>query len=42
MMKKGLFVLIAAVSFLFYSCGSTKQNTNANETLEPEVQAEEV
>ena len=41
-MKKGLFVLIAAVSFLFYSCGSTKQNTNANETLEPEVQAEEV
>ncbi|MBR4791650.1 MAG: hypothetical protein IK024_12225 [Treponema sp.] len=42
MMKKGLFVLIAAVSFLFYSCGSTKQNTDANETLEPEVQAEEV
>ena len=40
-MKKGLLVLIAAVSFLFYSCGSTKQQTETTENLEPEVQIEE-
>ena len=40
-MKKGLLVLIAALSFLFYSCGSTKQETEIPENLEPEVQIEE-
>ena len=34
MMKKVLLVLIAALSFLFYSCGSTKQ-TVESEPLEP-------
>ena len=41
MIKKGLLVLIAALSFLFYSCGSTKQETEISENLEPEVQIEE-
>ena len=40
-MKKGLLVLIAALSFLFYSCGSTKQGTEIPDNLEPEVQIEE-
>ena len=41
-MKKGLLVLITAVSFLFYSCGSTKQEAEIPENLEPEVQTEQI
>ena len=42
MMKKVLLVFIAAFSFLFFSCGSTKQENNSTENFEPESQTEEV
>ena len=42
MMKKGLFILIAVVSFLFYSCGSTKTEAPEINELEPPVETEEV
>ena len=41
-MKKGLFILIAVVSFLFYSCGSTKTEAPEITELEPPVETEEV
>ena len=41
-MKKVLFILIAVVSFLFYSCGSTKTEAPEITELEPPVETEEV
>ena len=43
MMKKVLLVLIAALSFLFYSCGSTKKTVESEplESVEPTEQFEE-
>ncbi|MBO4639405.1 MAG: hypothetical protein J5710_06585 [Treponema sp.] len=42
MMKKGFLVLIAAASFLFFSCGSTKQETQTPEVSEPVLETEDV
>ncbi len=41
-MKKVFYVLMILSLVLFFSCGSTKQNSDTNENLEPQVQDQEL